>query len=412
MTPFRLRMWATNSLWLLPVLFGIGGWALSLLMIEYDRSDVVEALGFSASTATQLLQAIAGAAVAFTGFAFSVLLLVVQLASSQLSPRATRIAYRGALSKVSLGLWVGTLTYSVSLLESVTGDFVPQVSVAVAGVLVFVSVVVFLLLIGRTSRILRPGPMADLIAREGHRVIARLHPNPVGVAEPAPAMAADGGEAVRHEGPGGVVVALDVRGLVRDARRAGAVIVAACRVGDHVLGGQVILRAHGGPLPARALRRRASVGGERTFELDPLYAPRILIDIATRALSPAVNDPTTAVQVLKRLEDLLADLAVRELGPTVHRDRDGAPRLVLDNPRWDDYVRLAFAEITAFGAGSPQVARALRGILEDLLRSVPQPRRAAVQERLALLDEGVAAHYPGPLARAEALVADRQGFGH
>lgn len=137
MTAFRLRQWASGSLWLVPVVFGLAGIGLGIGLVEFDRdTPVFEEFDFSSSTAIQLLAAIVGAAVAFTGFAFSVLLLVVQLASAQLSPRAMRVAYQSPLAKVSLGLWVGTLTYTLVLLESVTGTFVPQVSVAVAGGLV------------------------------------------------------------------------------------------------------------------------------------------------------------------------------------------------------------------------------------------------------------------------------------
>jgi len=126
-TWFRVRHWVADNLWVVPLVCGVVGWALSVALIELDRATPsIEALDFTSSTATQLLAALAGAAVAFTGFAFSVLLLVVQLASSQLSPRATRLAYRSMLSKISLGLWVGTLAYSVSVLESVTGGFAPD----------------------------------------------------------------------------------------------------------------------------------------------------------------------------------------------------------------------------------------------------------------------------------------------
>lgn len=96
MTLFRLRQWAKGSLWLVPVAFGVAGVGLGIGLVEFDRATpVYDEFAFTAGTATQLLAAIVGAAVAFTGFAFSVLLLVVQLARSQLSPRAMRVAYRG-----------------------------------------------------------------------------------------------------------------------------------------------------------------------------------------------------------------------------------------------------------------------------------------------------------------------------
>jgi uncharacterized membrane protein len=413
-TWFRVRHWVADSLWVIPLVCGVAGWALSVGLIELDdATPSIEALDFTSSTATQLLAALAGAAVAFTGFAFSVLLLVVQLASSQLSPRATRLAYRSMLSKISLGLWVGTLAYSVSVLESVTGSYVPQLSVAGAGILVFISVVVFLLLIGRTSRILRPAPMSELCAVQGRKTIARVHSEPFGEG-PAPATPqADGPETViRHEGRGGVIVSVDVAGLVREAARAGCLLVAAPCVGDYVAPGNVLFTVRGGEPDPERVRRAVIVGAERSFELDPLLPFRILADISIRALSPAVNDPTTSVQSLKRIHELLGDLAVRRLGPWSPRGPRGRVRLVLHGPDWEDYLAIGLAETIRYGAGSPQVARALRSILLDLRESVPEARRPAVGARLAELDEAVAHEYRDVLARAEALVPDRQGFGH
>lgn len=257
--------------------------------------------------------------------------------------------------------------------------------------------------------------MAARLLEEGRRAIARLHPHRIGEAPPLPGHAdlgADAPWAVRHTGRGGVIQAVDVPGLVREAGRADCVVVAARAVGDYVTPGQVLLRVHGGDA-ARAgrLSRGIAVGAERTIELDAMYSFRILADIAIRALSPAVNDPTTAVQVLKRIHELLEDLAGRDLGGALHADPAGRPRLVLPAPGWDDYLTVGLAEIVRFGAGSPQVARALRAVLGTLRDTVPAHRRAAVDQRLAVLDEAVAQDYPGPLARAEARKPDRQGFG-
>ncbi len=416
MTPFRLRLWANGSLWLVPVVFGLAGLGLAIGLVELDElTPSFSALDFSANTATQLLTATVGAAVAFTGFAFSVLLLVVQLASSQLSPRAMRVAYQSWLARISLGLWVGTLTYTLVLLESVTGTFVPQISIAVAGGLVLVSVVTFLLLVGRISRILRPGPMSERLRDEGLRSIDRLHPLPHGAPAAAgepPAPAGAPAWVVRHAGGGGIVQAIDVREIVRWAAAADALVVSAGFVGDYVAPGDELLHGHGGdPSDAARLGRALAVGAERTLEQDPMYSVRILVNIAIRALSPAVNDPTTAVQVTKRVVGLLRVLGGRELGDAIHRDAAGRPRLVVRAPGWDGYVTLGLAEIIHFGAGSPQVARALRAALAELRDAVPAERRPAVEARLTMLDEAVAGAYPGPLALAEAMASDRQGFG-
>ena len=269
---------------------------------------------------------------AFTGFAFSVLLLVVQLASSQLSPRATRVAYRGRLSRISLGLWVGTLTYSVSLLESVTGAFVPQISVAVAGILVL-----------RQRRRL-PAPdradLADPAARPDGR--ADRAGGAQGDRRPAPEPLAAGGRRarprspdarrawpVRHAGRAGVVLAVDVRawcatadGRLRRGRPSRAAWATTSCPGTCCCACTAAsARARAGGC-AGAWRWSAS----GRCELDPLYAlPHPRPTSPSGRCRPAVNDPTTAIQVLKRTDELLEDVARPRLGPAVHRDAPADP---------------------------------------------------------------------------------------
>ena len=216
---------------------------------------------------------------------------------------------------------------------------------------------------------------------------------------------------VRHRGRGGVVVNVNVAGLVRAAAAAGGQVAVVPAVGAYVSPGDPLLRVAGAAPDERRLRAAVIVGAERSFERDPSLALRILADISIRALSPAVNDPTTSAQMLKRVLEVLDDLAGRRLGPAAYRDAAGTVRVVLAAPEWDDYLAVGVAETIRYGAGSPQVARALRAMLLWLRERVDGERRAAVDHRLALLDEAVAADYPGPLARAEALVADRAGFG-
>ena len=311
---------------------------------------------------------------------------------------------------------MGTLTYTLVLLESVTGSFVPQISVAVAGGLVLVSVVTFLLLVGRISGILRPGPMAQRLRDAGLRSIDRLHTQPHGAPGTAPESPVPAGAptwVVRHAGAGGIVQAVDAGEIVAVGRAAPAVSRSPrASSATTPRPGPSCMRGYGGdPSRAAGLRRTVAVGAERTLEQDPMYAVRILVNIAIRALSPAVNDPTTAVQVIKRVDRAAAHLGGRQLGDAIHRDAVGLPRLVLRAPRWDDYVTVGLAEIIHFGAGSPQVARALRAALAELRDAVPPDRRPAVEARLVMLDEAVAEEYPGPLALAEAMASDRQGFG-
>jgi uncharacterized membrane protein len=164
-------------------------------------------------------------------------------------------------------------------------------------------------------------------------------------------------------------------------------------------------------LDEQRLQRAVGLADERTIDQDPLYALRLLVDIATRALSPAVNDPTTAIQTLDRIEDILRRVAVRRLDRGTIRDTEGHVRLVVPMPGWEDYLAVALTEIRQYGGTSTQVVRRLRAILDDLFRDAPPTRRPAVDGQLALLDRTIASCFPDATERALALVADRHGIG-
>jgi len=178
-------------------------------------------------------------------------------------------------------------------------------------------------------------------------------------------------------------------------------------VGDRVRPGGALLNVYGEhALSERKLRRAVVLGDERTLDNDPAFAIRVLIDIAIRALSPAVNDPTTAVQSIDRIEDLLRYAAAKHLADGRVRDHRGSTRLIYPTPVWEDLVALALDEIRAFGAGQYQIARRVRALLDD----VPERRRPALLAQRAPLDDAVVRRFPED-QRADALVADRQGLG-
>src|SRR4029079_9204355 len=116
-------------------------------------------------------------------------------------------------------------------------------------------------------------------------------------------------------------------------------------------------------------------GNERTFEQDPKYALRLLVDIAIKALSPAINDPTTAVQALDQSEDLLLRIGQRDLQIGKYRDTDGTLRLVIPFPTWEDLLLLALDEIRFCGATSVQVMRRMNALVADLIGALPKDRR-------------------------------------
>jgi len=153
------------------------------------------------------------------------------------------------------------------------------------------------------------------------------------------------------------------------------------------------------------------LGGERTFEQDPKYAIRLLVDIAIRALSPAVNDPTTAVQALDQIEDLLICLGQRDLEIGEFRDDSGTLRLVVPFPRWDDVLRLSFSEICSCGATSVQVMRRMNALVSDLIAFVPEERRIALRSWQTRFRSSIERSFAEGEERMEALMEDRQGLG-
>ena len=221
-------------------------------------------------------------------------------------------------------------------------------------------------------------------------------------------------QTVKYFGKPRTVARFDVDSLVAAARQARGTIVMACAVGDTLVEGDVLLRVHdaGMPLPEEALLRAVHLGKERTFEQDPKYPIRLLVDIAIKALSPAINDPTTAVQTIDQLEDLLRRLGSAELDAGDVADADGALRLVFPTPTWEDYLTLAFDEIRHFGSSSVQVMRRMRSALVGLADSLPsQERVEAVRRYLEHLDRVIGALPFDVEDKSMARQEDRQGIG-
>lgn len=257
--------------------------------------------------------------------------LVVQTATGTLSPCFMRLWYRDRLQKVVLATFAGTMTFSFSLLRRAEGDAVPDVGVTVAGIAVATSLLLLLLYLDRFTHRLRPVAVAALVADAGRRVLERLPVTPVdgGVADRVPetVRASDPSRVIRTE-RAGAIQAIDAGGLVAAARRGDCLFVLQHSVGDFVPSGASLVDVFGKapPVAERRLRRMFALGRERTIDQDPAFAMRILVDIAIRALSPAVNDPTTAVQVLDYIEGLLLVVGRHEFhGPGELRDAAGQP---------------------------------------------------------------------------------------
>jgi uncharacterized membrane protein len=250
--------------------------------------------------------------------------------------------------------------------------------------------------------------------RRGYAVIEDVHPRdaPVGEATVAPPAGAEATE-VAHAGPPAVIAAIDRAALLRLADQTGGFVAVVPMVGEYLRPGSVVLRVSGGRAdPDPQLARRVFVlSRQRTIDQDPAFAIRMLVDIAIRALSPAVNDPTTAVQALDRIEALLVDLAPRHPGPSLLVDAEGTARAVVPAPRWADYVELGLMEIRRYGHASPQVVRRLNALYDRLAAVARESERPRVEQERRLLLEAVAREFTDAEERAIVERPDRLGLG-
>jgi uncharacterized membrane protein len=403
-----------------PLLYAVGGVVLGMGLPRLEAAflpDLVAPVG--AAPAIAVLSAIASGMLPLTGLVFSLAFVMVQFSATAYSPRLVAWFAGAAMMHHSLGVFTATFIYAVAALAWVDrggSGKVPLLTVWFAIVLLLVSVVFFVLLVERLT-MLQISRVLAYAGDQGREVIERDY---APLAESG--VEADGEAAeklpaetqvVLHRGGPAVIQAIDVPGLVALAGREGAVVAMAWAVGDTVVDGMPVLRVHGAgrPVPERRLRRLVRLGSERTFEQDPKYALRILVDIAIRALSPAVNDPTTAVQALDQVEDLLLRLGRADLKAGRVRDAGGSLRLVYPVPRWEDFLVLAFDEIRYCGASSIQVMRRLRALLKDLDDHVPPKRRVALQRYLERVDNGIRRAFEDDDDRRDAFEVDRQGLG-
>lgn len=417
---FRAGQFVRGSIWLVPVLGGVVGSLLGLAAAETStHTTLPEGLTYSAGTAQVVLAAVVSASVGLTGFVVTVAVLIVQMATGTFSARYMRIFYRDRLLKVVLAVLVGTLTLSYSLLRRIEASSVPSLGVTLAGFCLAAGVLLFLVFLNRSIHRLRPVAVAALVAQAGRQSFEETVREATGpdapVYRPDRYVGTTPPAHVIRSTHAGAVQALDLHGLAGFAREVDCLVVVRPVVGDFVPEGAALFEIHG-PHPvdvaaANRLRSMVILGVERTIEQDPTFAIRVMVDIAIRALSPAVNDPTTAVQVLDHLGDMLRLLGTISL-PAAIADADvPVPGVVVPTRRWEDVVELAFTEIRQYGGSSVQVVRRLRAILEDLRERAQPEHRAAIEDELARLDATIEEHWAGSVDLDRARTADGQGIG-
>jgi len=412
---YTLASYVRGALWVVPLVAIALVIVLAPLLRALDGWLGWQLTALDVEGAQALFQTVTTLTLSFLVFTFGSLLVAIQVAGGQLTPRIIATALlRDNVVRYSVGLYVFTLVFAVTALNRLHVHVFHMItlSVIVLGVLCMTN---FLFLIDYAARLLRPVSVCARIGDTGVDVIDQMYPEPFGEPEEdyGPTTKGPPAREVIHMGASRVVVAVDVPTLVAEGRRHGGVIEIAPQVGDFLAYGEVIFRLYGGAtaVPDHKLEASVALGAERTLEQDPIFAFRILVDIGLKALSPAINDPTTGVLAIDQVHRLLRYVGQRRLRADAIRDAEGEARLILRTPDWEDFVQLSCREIRACGANNVQIARRMMAMLEDLLRLLPPARHPALELERTLLDRALVAAYAFPEDLALARAADIQGLG-
>jgi uncharacterized membrane protein len=418
----RARIWLSSSMWV-PVLTAnvvAIGLALALPALDESLSDG-GLLKLDLSSAEQIFGAIAAGMITFTGIVFSAVLVAAQIQTGSYSPRLAARLRRDRVVILALALPTATASYSLFALAALGHvaehndvETAPAITVLTGLLLTFATFAAFVALVQRTFDSTQIGGILRGLLQRSLQVAEQAHPLRTGPRDAVAVPMVEGpGRELRHTGTPGVVASVDRTALIRLAGQTGAFVEVVPVVGQYMRTGALALRlrnAANDPDPELA-ERVLVLARQRTLDQDPAFGMRIFVDIAIRGLSPAVNDPTTAVQAIDRVEAMLVDLHGRDLGPTVVAGAGGEPVGLIPAPTWEEYLDLALIEIRHYGAGSPQIARRLTALHAHLLEIVDEAERPRIELEQALLADSLVTAFPDPRERAILSRPDPLGLG-
>jgi uncharacterized membrane protein len=411
---YRLRLYLRNSIWVLPALSIPAALITVSLLTRYERA-VGSQINISPETARAIMSTVAASTFTLVALISSAILVAVQLASAQLTPRIIALVYRNPYRKLAFALFVFTFTFSIGVLVRIE-DTVPRLAGYAAAYGFLFNLALFILFIDSMGKALRPSTALGLVGMAGREVIRTVYPSPLKKdskpLQPLKTLGAGEPRIVRNT-VDGAVLAFDMKGLLSLAQASNCVIELVPQAGSFIAAGDPLFRIYEGgyDLTNNKLRNSVAIGGERTLEQDPMFALRIIVDIASKALSPAVNDPTTAVLAIDQIHHLMRDIGSRYLAHGEEKDARGCIRLIYRTPDWEDFVQLGTTEIRQYGRDSIQVQRRLRAMLEDLIETLPERRAPILQRELALLATLSKRSFPDLSDQTLAGSGDLQGIG-
>ncbi|WP_158853436.1 DUF2254 domain-containing protein [Saccharothrix deserti] len=398
-----------TPLWLWPAVGGVTGLACALLSVpvRLDRPHPLAWLQWPGGpdSATAFLQSLATSVITVTGLTFTLIIVALQLASQQFSPRLLREFMRDRLIKLVLAVLVSAFVFAITALRYVgREESVPDLTMLIASGASLAVLIAILVFITHIARVLRVDTMMRAVHDETDRAIGAFYPE-YGDPRPRPS------EDLRVDGPGeqvradtsGFVRFVDVDALLRTARTSDTLIELEVRPGDHVVRGtplaSVWSRRNGAvdlPTVEAGVRKGVVLKYERTVEQDAAFGFRQLTDIAVKALSPGINDPVTAIHAIGHMSDLLVKIAGRRLGGTLHEDDRRVGRVVVPDRDLTYYLDLACGQIRRYGRREPTVLNALLRMLRDVAAAArDDDQRAAIGAQVDL----VTGEMPSSLSR-------------
>jgi uncharacterized membrane protein len=365
-----------RSLWFVPLCFLVGALVLARLsLVIDDRIDATglpeELLPGDVQAVAQTMSTVAAAMLTFLAIVLSSTLIAVQLASSQYSPRIVRIFVNSPMTKITVGFFLATFVFAFHgiVVGEESGASVPGVTISVSYLLVLVTLVMVVVYLHGIVKLLRVQYLLQRTAHDAYAVMEKEFPPESAYLSAEAPRPGPRTRTVEFLGNSGILQVIDLRGLAEAAEVQGCWIEMRVAVGEHTSPHTPLAVVHGPDpwaLSDLDVVEHMLFGHVRTLQQDPAYGIRMLVDTASRALSPAINDPTTAVQALNIIIDLLARVADRPDPSGWYTSRSGAVRLRLIDDSFERLAVLGLTEILRYGAGAPQVTRRLAAAYDEI----------------------------------------------
>jgi uncharacterized membrane protein len=405
------REYVSGSLWVRPGIASlaalVAGSVLSRVDVSPGSAMAPFAFQGTADDARNLLIGVTGTVVTVIALVLGLTVVALQLSSTQFSPRLLRSFLRDRPNQVVLSVFVATFSYTAAGLYTVgvssgsRTEVFPRLAVSGSLVLLFASLAMVVYFADHLAHSIQIDAIMLGIERGALAVLRAASDRPVpaaaGAASREPTSPARPARALAVPArTSGYVQTAHPEVLVDVASRAGVAIELRTRVGEHVVAGTTLawvwpVRPGGTAVVSQALaddvRAAVRIGFERTLEQDVGLAIRQLADIACKALSPAVNDPYTAVQAIDHLSVVLSELARRPLGNQVYRDPNGSGVVVLTASRFETFLSVPCGQVRRYGAGEPTVSLALLRLLATcgVVLDPTSPRWATLEREAALV---------------------------